>query len=352
MTEQQILNIRLHNQQLAKHDFKTAAEVVAWLGAVQAQDYLGALWSVGMRLKNADESLVEKALQNGTIVRSWPMRGTLHFTSPDDLRWMLKYLASRIKSKMQSVLRKDGVDEKMLSKSKKIWEKELQGKGAITRDEMYALLENAKIGTSGTRGLHMLGDAAQQGLICFGPRQGKQQTFVLLDEWIPSKKPILEKDEAMARLATLYIQSHGPIVVEDLAWWAGITKTEAKSAIESVRDKVKEIKLNDRSYFFFDDEGRISSNSKTWLLPTYDEYGVAYKERSLFITPEDWKKAGSFFTSAIMHKGKMTGLWKRTLEKDSVKVVTKKFRNFTEAEKKSLSKSLNQYSNFLDLKLK
>src|SRR6266487_3441278 len=96
MTITDILKYRLHNQQIARHAFENPGDVVKWLGAVQAQDYLNSLWAIGLRLKNADESDIEKAIADKTIVRTWPMRGTLHFVAPEDIRWMLKLLTSRI----------------------------------------------------------------------------------------------------------------------------------------------------------------------------------------------------------------------------------------------------------------
>src|SRR5918993_4929655 len=92
MTSSNILHARLINQQIAAHKFKSPGEVVKWLGAVQAQDYPGALWAVGLRLNNATESDIEKAIATKTILRTWPMRGTLHFVAPEDARWMLQLL--------------------------------------------------------------------------------------------------------------------------------------------------------------------------------------------------------------------------------------------------------------------
>src|SRR5687767_1355201 len=203
MTDNRIIRLRLHNQQLAKQLLTNAGDVVSLLGAVQAQDYLGALWSVGQRMKKANEAEVEKAITAKTIVRTWPMRGTLHFASSRDVRWMLKYLTPRVFQRMKSVLRQAEIDSKTILKSKKLWTKALQCGNQLTRDEMYEVLERGKISTDNVRGLHLTGIAAQDGLICFGPRKGKQQTFVLLDEWLPSY-PMLNKDEALGELALRY----------------------------------------------------------------------------------------------------------------------------------------------------
>jgi hypothetical protein len=349
MTTTQLLQIRLHNQQLSQQQFDSPGDVVEWMGAVQAQDYLGAMWSIGMRLAGFIESEVEKATVDKTIIRTWPMRGTLHFVSPKDIRWMLKYLAARVQSKVGSVFRREGLDEKQFTKAMKIWEKALEGGKSLTRDEMYEALEKGKLSSKGMRGLLMLGYAAQEGLICFGARQGKQQTLVLLDEWLPKKEKDLSKDEAMKRLAEIYVRSHGPVLVEDLAWWSGLTKTEATAAIESNNDQLVSEKCNTKTYWFYPPVKELKSKSICCLLPTYDEFGIAYKDRTPIIHKTDMKQVGGFFTSGIMHNGQITGVWRRELIKEIVDIEIKPFSKYSPAQKKTLTSTIKMYAKFLEL---
>src|SRR5262245_54782483 len=74
---------RLCNHQIVGSTFETPGAVVAWLGAVQAQDYLGALWTVALRTPHATEAAVVRAIGERAIIRTWPMRGTLHFVAPE-----------------------------------------------------------------------------------------------------------------------------------------------------------------------------------------------------------------------------------------------------------------------------
>jgi hypothetical protein len=349
MTTSQLLQIRLENQQLIAHSFSNPGDLVEWMGAVQAQDYLGALWSIGMRIPRSSERSVENAVEQKKIVRSWPMRGTLHFVSPADIRWMLKYLASKVASKVASVYRREELDTKQFVKAMKLWEKALQADPALTREEMYSVLQKGKLSTKGIRGLLMLGYAAQEGLICFGARKGKQQTLVLLDEWIPSKAPMISKEEAMKRLAEIYIRSHGPVMVEDLAWWAGLNKTEATGAVRSLQDELLALKCGVKTYWMCPAEVK-KPKPICALLPTYDEFGIAYKDRSPIIHKTDLKQVGGFFTSGIMHNGKITGVWRREIKKDQVHVEVKPFATYTIAQSKMLQSSIKNYSEFLGVK--
>ena len=100
MDDRTIVALRLRNQQLTGQSAQSPVDVVARLGAMQAQDYAGVLWSVALRMAagsaDATEAGVEAALADGRIVRSWPMRRTYHLVVAEDLRWMLALLAPRV----------------------------------------------------------------------------------------------------------------------------------------------------------------------------------------------------------------------------------------------------------------
>jgi hypothetical protein len=186
---------RLANQGIAEAVAKSPAEVVESLGAVQAQDYLGSLWAFGLRLPSVTETIVEQAIIERAIVRTWPMRGTLHFVRSADVRWMLDLLTPRIIARRAFTDRQFGIDSKMLARSEKLFVNALRGDKQLPREKMYELLESASISTAAQRGLHIVGRLAMEGLLCFGARNGKQQTFALLDEWAPSAKR-LERNES------------------------------------------------------------------------------------------------------------------------------------------------------------
>jgi hypothetical protein len=349
MDERTLLKLRLNNQQLIHSKFDQPGDLVKWMGAVQAQDFFGSLWAINIRLNEfLKEADVEKAIVDKTIVRSWPMRGTLHFCAPEDLRWMIKYLTPRVFARYKSILEKDGIDNAVRTKAKKVFAKILEGGNQLTRDEMYQALEKAKVSTKGTRGLHLLGTAAQDGLICFGPRAGKQHTFVLVDEWISSNASMPSKEEAMAELARRYVRSHGPVVVEDFAWWAGLNKGEANAAFQSIANELETAVVNEKEFWLDPASAEAKPKpGKAYLLPTYDEYGIAYKNRDEFIHNDEYRLVGGLFTSAIMMNGKMIGTWRRVLEKKSVHVEFKPFQKFTTAQKKAIQTDVKRYGKFL-----
>jgi len=162
---------RLANQRLIDRPFTQPAEVVAWLGAMQAQDYLGALWSIGLRMAHTPtpptEALIEQAIADRTIIRTWPMRGTLHFVAAADARWLLQLLTPRQIQQAAGRYRQLGLADRDFAQSQALFARVLQGDNELTRDELMQALEEAGIATTGQRGYHMLGRAAQDGLICW-----------------------------------------------------------------------------------------------------------------------------------------------------------------------------------------
>jgi hypothetical protein len=352
MTISDLTRYRLHNQQLVNAQFDNPGDVVAWLGAVQAQDFPGSLWTIGQRMKNkVQEADVEKAVNDKSIVRTWPMRGTLHFVPSKDVRWMLKYLTPRVISRMASYYQKTELDTKVFTKCKKLWIKALEGGQQLIRGEMYDVLERAKISTANMRGGFILGQMAHEGVICFGSRKGKQQTFTLMDEWLPSF-PMLKKDEALVELALRYFKSHGPAVIEDFMWWAGLPKGEAASTLASVKEQLQQETINGKTHYFSASgkPGKINP-AIAYLLPTYDEYGIAYKVRDAIIDPADHKKIGGIYTSAIMMNGKAIGVWKRSIKNDSVLIETKPFRPFTKGQKSAVAAAAKRYGKFVGLSI-
>ena len=350
MTSVNLLHARLLNQQIATHKFQTPGEVVKWLGAVQAQDYLGALWAVGLRLNTATESDVEKAITNKTIIRTWPMRGTLHFVPTEDARWMLQLLTPRIISRAAAIYRNSGLDKKVFAKSSRVIIKALEGGKQLERKEIYRALEDAKISTSESRGLHILGLLAQQGLICFGPRKDKQQSFVLLEEWLPESKS-LKGEEALTTLAQSYFTSHGPATLQDFVWWSGLTVADARRGLDIIRKNFTEIKVNDNSYWLQNDAAWSAEKLKgIYLLPCFDEYLVGYKDRSAAVeakfTQQIFGASNGIFASVLLINGKVEGTWKRSFHNNEVVIQIKAFKKLKETEKVGILRAAKRYSNF------
>ena len=349
MTTSSILHHRLASQHIDTKPFATAGEVVKWMGAMQAQDYLGSLWAIALRTKKSTEADIENAIADKMIVRTWPMRGTLHFIDSENVRWMLNYLAPRPIARAATQHKKEGLTANEFKKSRRVAERVLQGNQLLTRDEIYEELERDKISCKGQRGMHILVQLAQEGLICLAKRKGKQHTFALLDEWIPKSKT-LNKEEALYELALTYFTSHGPATVQDFTWWSGLVPQDARNAFHSVETKLKELSVDGISYRMT--KSSPSKAQSTLLLPPFDEYLIAYKDRSAMVEATHShhvrSSANGLLSPIIVHHGKIVGTWKREIKKDSVNITPTLFPK-VKISPSAITKEAARYGKFLGL---
>jgi len=344
---------RLANQGIANPTFDEPGDVVTWLGALQAQDYLGTLWAIGLRMTNANERRIEQAIADRTIVRTWPMRGTLHFVAPQDVRWLLELLAPRTITKSAGRYRQLELDEATFTRSKEVFANALQGGKQLTRDEMVQLLEQANIATASQRGYHILGRSALDGLICFGAPSGKQQTFTLLDEWVtPTNR--LARDEALAELARRYFTSHGPAMLSDFVWWSGLTITDARAGVDLAKSHLDQAMIEGQRYWFSAAmPSKKDHSDPLYLLPGFDEYMLGYMDRRASLDALHTKKiqpgGNGVFSPTIVIDGKVTGTWKRTFKKGMVVIELAPFRPLTPAEINAFSSAAHRYGEFLGM---
>ena len=350
-----IANQRLLNQHIAGEKFEKPETVVRWMGALQAQDYQQALWAVGLRTQSATVADIEQAIADRKIVRTWPLRGTIHFVPPEDARWMLKLSASRMLAMDGRRQKQLELDEIILKRCEKLFFEALKGGKRLSRPDMMSLLENTGISTERQRGYHILWYLSQSGVICPGPMEGKQQTFVLLDEWVPDSRK-LSREESLAELARRYFAGHGPATVHDFAWWSGLSVTEARAGLEAAQSGLFSHKIAGKEFWMAQDTSQRtgSEDSKVYLLPAFDEYLLGYKDRSAVLSPEQATKVvpgknGMFFPIIVV-AGQVIGTWKRSFKKKSIDISLNLFTPFDDAEARVVE-AAQCYSDFVRLPL-
>jgi hypothetical protein len=351
MTPSNIALQRLANQQIARPIFTQPCEVVQWLGAVQAQDYLGALWAVGLRLRGATEQTIEQAIAEKTIVRTWPMRGTIHFVAPADVRWMLDLLTPRVVQGSKRRRAQLGLDQKILADSAEVIAKALQGGQQLTRSALYEVLEQANIATDNSRGLHILAYLAHDQLLCFGARAGKQPTYVLLDEWVPKAK-LLPRDEALATLAKRYFTGHGPATLQDFIWWAGLTVGDARAGLQAVASQLGREAIGGQEHYYDQQLPAAQLEPlKVFLLPPFDEYLVAYRDRSASLDahyqPLVVPGGNGIFNPIVVIDGRVRGTWKRVFKKDTVVMTFSPFTSWSAAQADAIVAAAERYGRFV-----
>jgi hypothetical protein len=279
------------------------------------------------------------------------MRGTLHFVAPADVRWMLKLLTPRVIANSARRHAQLALDEAIFSQSQDLFVKALQGGKQLTRAAMMALLDSAGIATTNQRGYHILGWAAQTGLISYGPMQGKEQTFVLLDEWAPPGKD-LTRDEALAEVTLRYFTGHGPATLQDFMWWTGLVAADARAGLEMVKSQLAHQGVDGQIYWM--PQTTPSGRNQTVdcvLLPGFDEYLLGYTDRRAVLDPRYSQRIqpgkNGMFSPTVVVDGQVVGTWKRRVKKDMVIVTSSPFTSFSAAQQQAIASAAERYVRFL-----
>ncbi|HYO50841.1 MAG TPA: winged helix DNA-binding domain-containing protein [Chloroflexia bacterium] len=355
MTNPNIAHRRLHNQHIASAVFEEPTDVVEWLGAVQSQDYAGARWAVGQRLRGSKstDAAIERAFDEGTILRTHLMRPTWHFVTRTDIRWMLALTAPRVNAGNAYYYRQLDLDEATLARTNALLAKALQGGKHLTRTELAAALEQGGIATKGPlRFGYIMMRAELDGIVCSGPRRGKQFTYALLDERAPQARS-LERDKALATLVGRYFTSHGPATVQDFVWWSGLTAADARAGLAMLASQITHEVVGSKTYWFAPSTPPAKNTSPTvHLLPNYDEYHIGYKDHSPVFDAANEAKLNArnnVFSHLIAIDGLIIGTWKRTLKKDAVIIERSIFAPLHEAEACAFAVAAERYGRFVGL---
>lgn len=333
---------------------KTAEDVVKHLGAMQAQDYPGALWSLGLRLPGSTISDIEQAVADGSIIRTWPMRGTLHFVPAKDARWMLELLTPRIIRKAAGRERGLELDEVVFTKGFAVLSRVLSDGKPHLRSDLVVALESAGISTQDQRGYHILWRASQIGLICLGPMEGKQPTYVLFDAWVP-QSTALSGDEAIAELARRYFLSHGPATEKDFAGWTGLSLTEARRGIQMLGSSFVHEVIDNIEYILPHDLSTKPTPSVV-LLPGFDEYMLGYKDRSAALHSDHSDKivpgGNGMFLATVVIDGQIAGTWKRIIRSKTMTITPALFpgRTIPVTHRPLLTAAAERYGSFIGRK--
>jgi hypothetical protein len=346
-----ISNLRLAGQHIAGTKFTSAKDVVAWMGALQAQDYPMSKWAVGVRLPKSTDKSIEASMDRGDIIRTHVLRPTWHLVAAGDVRWMIQLTAPHIQKVVKGRHADLELTEAVLSKSRKVLERTLRDGNYSTREELIVGFNKAGIATDENRASHIFSAAELDGLICSGPAKGGKQTFGLLDERIPQTKPLV-RDEALASLARRYFSSHGPAALDDFTWWSGLPAGDAKRALDMAKSDLESAAIDSKAYWFI--EANFKTKESAFLLPAYDEFIISYKDRSATITFENHKRAVSIngiFRPTVVVNGKTTGVWKRTIIKDKVFIEFDYFTKPGPALQRLIEAASVRYGKFLEMKV-
>lgn len=350
-SDRRLVRARLASQGISAATDSNPADIVRRMTAMQAQDVASATWSIGLRNPNLSLADVNEAFAEGSIVRSWQMRGTLHVVAPEDLRWILA--VTRERSVRGSLARRTalGLSELDLERARTAALTALSGGRALPRTQLYRAFDDAGVVTAGQRGYHILWFLSVTGTLVLGPPSGTTQTFALLDEWAPEQRK-LEHDEALCEFVLRYFNSHGPASIHDFAWWSSTTLTEARAGLALARHGLDSVDRDGEKLYFAAGTNLNLPRDGVRLLPGFDEYLLGYRNRTPQLPAnraDDIVPGGNgVFRGTVVDDGMVVGSWKRAHSRSGVSPAIRMFSSTSARMERGISQARRDYSEYVN----
>ncbi|HEX2248867.1 MAG TPA: winged helix DNA-binding domain-containing protein [Gemmatimonadales bacterium] len=346
--EPDIAEQRLRNQLITPPGRRHPENVVSWLGATQAQEYGPAKWALGLRSAHGTtDAAIDRAIDQGRILRTHVLRPTWHFVTPADIRWMLELTSPQVHRTMSGYDRQLGLDIGVMTRAAGIIERAIGDCGHLTRGELGAHLERAGLPARSRELAHIMMYAELEGLICSGPRRQNKFTYALLADRAPAARR-LSRDEALAELTLRYFTSHGPATIRDFVWWSGLRTTDVRLGLEM--NRARSCEMDGLQYWTVGRSARRkpSREATVHLLPVYDEYLVAYRDHRAVPRPA---YAFGGLQHALVIEGQVAGAWRATLAKNGIGVNVSPLRRLTPKERRGVALTGERYGKFLGMQV-
>lgn len=354
-----VIAARMQSLLLADHQGRAPLDIARWFGAMQAQDAASGHWSLGVRSAIAAETDVVAAFEGGELIRTWPMRGTLHIVPGVDASWLLELTGVRAMAGAERRRTLLGLTLKDVERASGALAEELAARRLITRPEALAVIARAGIDTSGQRGYHLLWHAAQAGITCIGPQRGRMQTFALLADWAPAQVS-LPREEALSELLLRYVRSHGPVSLKDFVGWTGLTITDARAAAKSNEGRLVPVATEAGELWATKEcadalNHRMPTDRPVLVLPGFDELMLGYKDRTLHVPTGGMERivpgGNGVFRATVVIDGIAAATWKRRLGVTSVDVEVHAIAPIKAKYRAAMVNAFERYAAFLGRRL-
>lgn len=285
-------------------------DVARRLLAIQAQDLRGAKLAVRARTHGLAVSDVDRAISDDrSVVVTWLNRGTVHLVATDDLDWLHVLTTRRLAAQSSRRLAQLGVDGDDADRAVDVVVRTLGADGPTGRDDLRGALESADLPAAAAALYQVLFQASARGEVVRGPLRGTTQTFVRWDDWVGPRGDV-DVEAASGELARRFLIGHGPATARDLARWAGVTLTLARTGLRRIGGDLVELPDGTVSLaeHALHGDGRLPG---PMLLGPFDPLLHGWADR----TPVTGEHTGIVTTNGLFRpfalvEGRAAGLWR------------------------------------------
>jgi Winged helix DNA-binding domain len=332
-----------------------AAMVARAVCAVQAQAFDAARHQLRSRSASLTATAVDRAFeQERSVVRTWLMRGTLHLCAADDLRWLLGVFGPAVNQFGASRRINLGLDDATCARGVAVIRKALAG-GPMARRQIRERLVGAGVLEEpvGQTVVHLLYHAAALGIICSGPRMGRDDSFVLLDDWVPqSNGP--RGQAALAELVRRYFKAYGPAGEADFYAWSGLRRTVIRSAMAAISSELVEFPGPIRGLWTL---GPVPVDAEiarpaVRLLGHFDTFLLGYRRREHLgdAAAEAWihEGGGGWIRPVVCVDGWIAGGWRMEQLSRQIEIKVMPFDRITRRADPAIGREVASIGSFLE----
>lgn len=314
MVNRQFVSLRLLNQQLASPQMSSPAEVVSYMGAMQAQEYRLMRWAVAMRTRKPSEKAFKKAFDSGQIIRLHLMRGTWQLVNAEDYWPLLGLCAPKALATINGWMasNKISIPDDEVTRIREVLVRTADERGSVTKEDFAQALAERDIHMDDHRLSYHIRLAEISGTLCSGNLLPMKATYALTANKVP-RKTAMSRDEALLLLTRKYFRSRQPATLEDFVWWSGLNIGDCRRGIEMAGLSSVRLQKDIRTFYVTDDcRTRGFRKGRYLLIPPYDEYLISYKSRDVVLPPDFRHKAhnnSGIFQPIVAHDGLICGNW-------------------------------------------
>jgi Winged helix DNA-binding domain len=290
-------------------------EVVRLAAGVQAQDPYAARLGIRARARGLSAAEVDRAREEGSLLRGWVMRGTLHLYPADDAAWLATLFASReLAWSRKRVAEGLGLDARGQERAVKLMARVLEGRGPVARTEVAEQLAEHGIPTDGSiASFHVPRLAVLSGIACMGPEQAGRTTYVLGREWIGEPPPV-DYERALEELARRHLGAFGPADERDLAAWSGLGLRVCRAAIARIAAELEEVWVGEeRRWMLRKRPARTPRRPLVRLLPAFDNHLMGHGSREAAVPAGELTRVwpgGGIVRATVLVDGVAVATWR------------------------------------------
>ena len=348
LTDRDIAHWRLATQRLTGTSATSPAAMVGELLAVQAENHPQAAWAVAARCAPTTRTEFDAAFDHGDILRLHVMRTTWHFVVPSDVVWLAELTGPRLRPLYRQSQRQHDVDDRTLVAAMDAVVTAIAADGPRTRPQLRERLHQAGLPSAGGALTLVTACAEAEALICSGPTVDGEHTWALVAERAPNARR-LDRDEALAEIASRYLAGHGPATERDLAYWATLTLRDARRGIKAAGDELMSFEHDGRTFWHRADSERPARKvASAHLLQIFDEIYRGYQD-SRWVLDADARLSRGRETSIGMAllDAQIAATVNRTVDDNGVRFALTPHRPLAAAEHRRLRRAADAYGAFL-----